>query len=275
MSERKTIVITGASDGIGAAAARILSKKGHEVILVGRSAVKTSKIASELSAQYYLADFADFVQVRALARILQSNHPHIDVLANNAGGIMGNREVTIDGFEKTFQVNHLAQFLLTDLLMQNLIASNTTVIQTASSAAKRFGNMDINDLQNEKAYSPTKAYGDAKLANILFTNELQRRYGHTGINAVAFHPGIVGTSFANNTTHLLKYLYHTPLIKQLFTISPRKGAETLVWLAESEPITDWQPGKFYYKKALSSSSAQSNDPALAKELWDKCLAMLQ
>jgi NAD(P)-dependent dehydrogenase (short-subunit alcohol dehydrogenase family) len=147
--EQQTIVITGASDGIGAAAARQLSAQGERVVLVGRSQEKTAAVANELGHPFHLADYADLDQVRNLASELRATYPRIDVLANNAGGIMGAREVTKDGFEKTFQVNHLAGFLLTYLLMPTLISSRAKVLQTSSIAAQRYGHVDIDDLQNE------------------------------------------------------------------------------------------------------------------------------
>lgn len=268
MKTQKTIIITGSSDGIGAAAARQLAAKGERVVLIGRSESKTKAVASDLGADYYMADFADLQQVRELAQKLTTAYPHIDVLANNAGGIMGNREVTKDGFEKTFQVNHLAQFLLTKLLMPTLIASKASVIQTASIAAKRFSNLDINDLQNESNYSPEKAYGDAKLANILFTRELHNRFHAQGVSTVAFHPGIVATNFANDTTHFMRYIYHAPIIKNLFTISSDKAAAHLTWLIEGTPGETWQSGEYYEKDIVAKSSDQADDRALAKQLWD-------
>ena len=128
----RTIVITGASDGIGAAAARQLQAEGERVVIVGRSAEKTARVADELGAERHVADFADLAQVRALAAELRAQHDRIDVLANNAGGMFAQREVTVDGFEKTFQVNHLAGFLLTNLLRDVLVESRASVIQTAS-----------------------------------------------------------------------------------------------------------------------------------------------
>src|SRR5262249_48265501 len=142
--------------------------------------------------------------VKRLATELK-RYDRIDVLANNAGGIMGERQMTEDGFEKTFQVNHLAPFLLTNLLMERLIDSKAKVIQTASTAANMFGkNFDVTDLNNERGYAPHTAYGYGKLANILFTRELDRRYRANGISAVAFHPGVVRSSFASDTTHFIR-----------------------------------------------------------------------
>lgn len=270
----KTIVITGASDGIGAAAARILSQKGEQVVIVGRSPERTAAVAKELDAPYFLADFADLSQVRSLAEQLLDRFPKINVLANNAGGIMGNRTVTADGYEKTFQINHLAPFLLTNLLMPALEAGQATVIQTSSKAAYFFAKFHINDLQNEMGYSSSKAYGNAKLANILFTRELQNRFADKGVSAVAFHPGIVGTSFASETTNLMRYLYHSPL-KRLFTISPEKAAKDLVWLAEGTPGVTFKPGAYYESRRLPTKvNPMGMDDVLAEELWDRSAALI-
>ncbi|MDO5739302.1 MAG: SDR family NAD(P)-dependent oxidoreductase [Ornithinimicrobium sp.] len=272
--ESRTIVITGASDGIGAAAARILKADGAEVVLVGRSPDKTGRLAQELDVPFHLADYTDLDQVRRLAADLDATYSRIDVLANNAGAIMGERTVTTDGFEKTFQVNHLAGFLLTHLLMPKLVASNAAVIQTASRAAKVFSAFDINDLQNEKNYAPQSAYGNAKLANILFTRELHRRFVDQGISAAAFHPGVVASNFASDTTHFMRFAYHTPVLKNLFTISSDKGAAPLVWLATGAPGSDWKRGEYYEKKKPVQSVPQAHDDALAYRLWEASESML-
>jgi NAD(P)-dependent dehydrogenase (short-subunit alcohol dehydrogenase family) len=271
--QQQTIVITGASDGIGAAAARQLAAKGKRVVLVGRSRAKTAAVAADLNAPYYVADFTDLAQVRQLAAELQAACPRIDVLANNAGGIMGARQVTKDGFEKTFQVNHLAPFLLTSLLLPVLTASSAKVLQTSSVAAKNYGKIDVDDLQNERDYSPNKAYGDAKLANILFTRELHRRCHDQGISAAAFHPGNVATNFASDTTSWFRFMYHTS-VRRLILTTPDKGAETLTWLAETTPGTDWQSGGYYEKNKPATSTDQADDPDLARQLWDRSAALL-
>jgi NAD(P)-dependent dehydrogenase (short-subunit alcohol dehydrogenase family) len=227
----KTIVLTGASDGIGAAAARRLTHDGHKVVLVGRSKAKTTAIARELAADYHLADFADLASVRVLAASLLERYPRIDVLANNAGGIFGKeRAVTVDGHEMTFQVNYLAPFLLTDLLMDRLIESKATVINTSSVAHQRFGKLDIDDLDATRAYRATKAYGDAKLAQVLYTKELVRHVGSRGVSAVSFHPGNIATNFSNDANTPFRMVYATALKHVL--ASPEKGADTLVWLCE-------------------------------------------
>ena len=268
-----TILITGASDGIGAASARQLKAKGHHVILVGRSRDKTEALARELGAPFHVADFTRLADVQRLALEL-AHHPRIEVLANNAGGIMGPRELTQDGFEKTFQVNHLAPFLLTKLLMPQLIAGKAKVIQTASIAANVFGgSFDIHDLNNERHYRPEQAYGNGKLENILFTRELQRRHGANGIAAVAFHPGVVRSNFASETSHLMRVLYHTPL-KYLFTISPESSGQRLTALAEGQPGTDWQPGEMYNKTKPMPLRFQDADGSAARSLWEQSEAMV-
>lgn len=269
----RTIVITGASDGIGAAAARQLHAAGEEVVVVGRDPRKTAAIANELGIASYVADYAELSQVRELAERLRADHPRIDVLANNAGGIFGERVVTGDGFELTFQVDHLGGFLLTNLLMDRLIESEASVIQTASLAAQRFSRFDIDDLQGEHAYSASTAYGNAKLANILFTKELQRRYGDHGVSAVAFHPGAVATGFAAASRGPWRFLYTNPLAKRLL-ISADTGGARLTWLALGVPHGTWQPGEYYAKDRIARTSPLADDAALAARLWDESAEMV-
>lgn len=273
--ERRTIVITGASDGVGAAAARQLSRRGDNVVVVGRSPAKTAAVAGALGADHLVADFAELAQVRDLATHLLDRYPRIDVLANNAGGLLDRtRQETVDGFEKTFQVNHLAPFLLTTLLLDRLIAARASVINTSSVGNRLFGHIDITDLNHERGFKAQKAYGDAKLANILFTKELHRRHHSDGISTAAFHPGSVASNFgaeANNPA--LELLYRTPL-KKLILISPDKGADQLVWLATSSPGTDWTSGQYYARRKPGRPNKQANDPVLAQQLWDRSREMV-
>nr|WP_232416525.1 SDR family NAD(P)-dependent oxidoreductase [Aeromicrobium duanguangcaii]MCD9152959.1 SDR family NAD(P)-dependent oxidoreductase [Aeromicrobium duanguangcaii]UUI69935.1 SDR family NAD(P)-dependent oxidoreductase [Aeromicrobium duanguangcaii] len=272
--EQKTIVITGASDGIGAAAAQELSDHGHHVVIVGRDPQKTRTVAEELGVPFHLADYADLAQVRRLATELNEAYPRIDVLANNAGALTDHRAITVDGFEKTFQVNHLAGFLLTQLLLPQLIESRATVIQTASIAAKLFSDFDIDDLQNTRHDGGQRAYGNTKLENILFTRELDRRYRDQGISAAAFHPGLVGSNFAHGTKSPLNFVYHTPMVSKLFTISPERGAEQLVWLATSTPGTDWERGQYYEKKKPAKSAPEAHDGEVGRRLWEESMRMV-
>lgn len=269
----RTIVITGASDGIGAAAARQLHAAGERVVIVGRSAEKTTRVADDLGAERHVADFADLAQVRALAAELRAQHDRIDVLANNAGGMFAQREVTVDGFEKTFQVNHLAGFLLTNLLRDVLVDSRASVIQTASVAARAFSRFDIDDLQGARRYDATSAYGNAKLENILFTKELARRWGGDGVSAVCFHPGAIASSFASGAEGLWRWMYTNPLATRLLT-SVEVGGSRLAFLAAGTPGIDWQPGGYYANNKPGRTSPLAADPLLARRLWDESAAMV-
>lgn len=272
--EPKTIVITGASDGIGAAAARRLSALGHRIVVVGRSSERTAAIAAELRADHHLADFSDLTEVHRLAAELLAAYPHIDVLANNAGGIFTDvRQEGFDGNELTFQVNYLAPFLLTSLLHERLLASKATVINTSSAANRIYGRLDLADLNAVENYTASRAYGNAKLAQILFTKEIERRYGAMGLSAAAFHPGIVATGFSSSPGTVMRAVYQNPLAKRLLA-SPDRGADTLVWLATSEPGVDWSSGGYFARRKPARANKQAADAELARELWDRTEEML-
>jgi NAD(P)-dependent dehydrogenase (short-subunit alcohol dehydrogenase family) len=275
MNRNKTIVITGASDGIGAAAARKLHHDGHRVVIVGRSPHKTQAVAREIGADHYLADFTRLDEVRKLAAGLDAAYPRIDVLANNAGGVFGDRTKTVDGFERTFQINHLAPFLLTTLLIGKLAASTATVIQTSSVGARMAGKLDIDDLDHDRNFSPVRAYSAAKLENILFTKELHRRHHAQRISTAAFHPGNVATSFGTQSESRLMKFITTNRITRAMLITPEKGADQLVWLAESRPGVDWESGAYYEKrKPAKRINPQALDTDLARRLWDRSEELL-
>ncbi len=269
MTSEQVVVITGASDGIGASAARTLSAQGHHVVIVGRSETKTGAIASELKAPQYLADFAKLDDVRILAQRLLADLPRIDVLANNAGGVMGPRTMTQDGNEMTVQVNHLAPFLLTNLLMDRLTTSNASVICTASSAHRTARHLDLDDMTHARRYTPTSAYASAKLMNILFASELQRRFGSRGLRAASFHPGVVRTSFASEPGNFY-HLGVTSFVRWFFR-SPAKGADTLVWLAGTD---GWRPGEYYKDRRVVKRSKQADDAELARGLWERSMSLV-
>ncbi|MDX5419413.1 MAG: SDR family NAD(P)-dependent oxidoreductase [Hymenobacteraceae bacterium] len=258
----KTIVITGGSSGIGAAAARKLRQLGAQVLITGRSE-ETKRLAEEIGCDYYLVDYARFAEVRQLAGHLLENYPRIDVLVNNVGGIVAERRVTEDGHEMTLQINHLSGFLLTRLLQDRLEASKAVVINT-SSAANNLGRIDFEDLESQKKYKSMRAYGAAKLMNILHAMEVSRRF--KGVWAASFHPGVVETGFAREGGGLIRWFYEGPL-RRLFMISPEKGADTLVWLINAVPGRDWQDGEYYYKRRPGRKNAQVS-PELAQKLWE-------
>lgn len=275
MNQARTIVITGASDGIGAAAARQLHRAGHRVVIVGRSPDKTRTVAREIGADHYIADFTRLDEVRKLAADLDTAYPRIDVLANNAGGVFGDRAKTTDGFEKTFQINHLAPFLLTRLLLDKLTASRAAVIQTSSVGARMAGTLDLDDLDHDHNFSPVRAYNAAKLENILFTRELHRRHHAQGISTAAFHPGNVATSFATESHSRLMRFIVTNRLTRAMLISPEQGAGQLVWLAQASPGTDWTSGTYYEKRSPARRvNRQAFDADLARRLWDRSVHLL-
>jgi NAD(P)-dependent dehydrogenase (short-subunit alcohol dehydrogenase family) len=234
----KTIVVTGASGGIGAAAARRLHTDGHRVAVVGRSPRKTEAVARELGVDHFVADFAVLDEARELAAALDAAYPTIDVLCNNAGG------------------------------------AEASVIQTSSFAARLTGRIDMDDLEHDRDFNPNLAYGTVKLENILFTKELDRRYGPRGIAAAAFHPGVVATGFASESDSWLRHMYTNPIGRLLMT-SPDKGAAQMVWLAEGQAGEDWASGTYYEKgKPARRSNPQALDGELARWLWERSEELL-
>ncbi|SPM31462.1 SDR family NAD(P)-dependent oxidoreductase [Mycobacterium terramassiliense] len=272
---RRTIVITGASDGLGAAAARRLRRGGANVVVVGRSHSKTAAVAAELDADHFVADFADLSAVRALADEIGSRYPRIDVLANNAGGLFTKSQRTGDGHEMTLQVNYLAPFLLTTRLMDLLVDSRATVVNTTSSSHRLVPRVSITDLEDTTGRRPSSAYALTKLAIVLFTRELHRRYHARGLSAATFHPGYVNSNFgdASGSRFLVFMKYRVPLAVR-FTATVDEAADQLVWLASSAPGVDWTSGEYYSKGKVARANRATYDPALARELWDRTLAKI-
>ncbi|MHA7274837.1 SDR family NAD(P)-dependent oxidoreductase [Arthrobacter sp. TMT4-20] len=274
----KNILVTGASDGIGAEAARQLVARGHRVLITGRSKEKIDRVARATGAKAFTADYTRLDDVRRLADEVKAelDGTGLDVLANNAGGLFGDPTKTVDGNEKTFQVNHLAPFLLTELLQGELRAAGgrASVINTSSVGNRLFGNLDLDDLNNDKKFSANKAYGDAKLANILHVRGLHARYHNQGLAAVAFHPGNVATNFASDTTSFMRFIYQTPL-KKLNLISAEKGGANLTWFVEGIAGETWQSGAYYNQRKLSTKvNPQVREDALVDGLWERSAALV-
>ena len=269
-----TIVITGASSGIGAAAARALAARGATVVPIGRSPARTAAVAAELGVEPLIADFARFDDVRTLAERLLARCPTIDVLVHNAGAMIPERRVTEDGHELTLQSNYLAPFLLQQLLHERLRASAARVVVT-SSVGHRFGRLRLDDLEYaNRSYSPFGAYGTSKLADLLFARELARQAPETGITAVAFHPGAVGSAFASDAHGAAGLLYQTAFGRRL-TLTNEQGAAPLVHLASlPDP---WSVNGQYMSKLRPNarSSRQARDRALGRELWELTETMLE
>jgi NAD(P)-dependent dehydrogenase (short-subunit alcohol dehydrogenase family) len=270
---RRVVVVTGGSDGIGAAAARMLASRGDEVVVVGRSPDKTRAVAAETGAECHVADFTHLDQVRDLARELRARHSRVDVLLNNAGLIAGpQRTVTADGHELTFQVNHLAGFLLTVLLRDPLAAAQGRVITTSSRAgAARGARVVPGDLDMAKGYDGLRAYQASKLANVLFTRELARRWGPLGVSAAAVHPGMVRSQWGRTGPAAVRLVMNSPF--RLAMRSPERGADTPVWLATSAPGRDWESGGYFADRKPATASPVADDANLAEELWERSAQM--
>jgi NAD(P)-dependent dehydrogenase (short-subunit alcohol dehydrogenase family) len=272
-NDRRVVVITGGSDGIGAAAARALARRGDRIVLVGRSPGKTRAVATEIGAESHVADFAHLGQVRELAAGLARQHPRIDVLVNNAGLIAGaQRKVTADGHELTFQVNHLAPFLLTVLLRGPLGSARASVLTTSSQAGTaRDAKVNPADLDMADGYDGLRAYKASKLANVLFTRELARRWQHLGVSAAAVHPGMVRSQWGKSGPVAVRVVMKSPL--RLAMRSPERGADTIVWLATTAPGKDWPSGGYFANRKPATPSPLADDTHLAEQLWDRSASM--
>jgi retinol dehydrogenase-12 len=261
------VVVTGATRGIGRAAALELARQGAELALVGREPERVGEVARQARSagvsapvHEHVADLTSMAQVRALADELRARHQHIDVLANNAGALFASRGVTPEGFERTFALNHLAPFLLTNLLLDRLRGAR--VVTTASDAHKG-GLLDLDDLQSQRSYSAMRVYGTTKLCNILFTRELARRARE--LHATCFHPGVVRTGFGKNEGGIWKLL---TTVAGPFLRSPERGARSLVWLAVSDDASSLT-GVYVEDEKVVAPSAQAQDDALAAALWQQ------
>ncbi|MCL1870679.1 MAG: SDR family NAD(P)-dependent oxidoreductase [Promicromonosporaceae bacterium] len=272
MTSARTIVITGASDGIGAAAARRLHADGHHVVVVGRNPGKTARLADELGAPRHVADFARLDDVRRLAAELVDAYPRIDVLANNAGALHESFATTADGFERTLQVDHLAPYLLTRLVLGNVLAARGSVVWTSSMAVRHAGTLDpatFAAADPAARYRPLRAYAQAKLASLLAMTELQRRYADRGLATVAFHPGVIASSFSSDGEGLVGWFYRSRL-KGLLMASPQKGADQLVRLATGTAGVDWEPGRYLERgRPARRTPPALADTALAAAIWER------
>lgn len=263
----KNIIITGGTFGIGYSTVVALLAAGHAVTLLARNSDQAHKMKNLPGGEklgFILTDLTDPKSVIQSAAEIKRKFTVIDVLINNAGGIIMNRQMTPSGLEMTFSLNHIGHFLLTDLLMSVLIQSKSRIINV-SSAAHQLGKLDFNDLNwNRRKYSAMKAYANAKLCNIYFTKELHARYHNQGVSSFSLHPGVVRTQFGLNSTGIMNRLVK---MAQPFMISAEKGAETSVYLA-LEPGIEKYSGKYFIKKKPISSSTTSMNQESARQLWE-------
>jgi retinol dehydrogenase-14 len=267
----KSVLVTGGTGGIGKATAIGLAVLGARVGITGRDQARTEAAAASIRAaagspavDAFAADMSIQAGVRRLAAQVADTYPRLDVLVNNVGGFWAHRHVTADGLERTFALNHLAPFLLTNLLLARLTASAPARILTVSSGAHARGRIDFGDLQGERNYSGQRAYSQSKLANVMFTYELARRLPGTGVTATVLHPGVVRTSFgAEDQTAYLAVMIG---VARLFMKTPAQGAGTSIYLASS-PEVEGITGRYFVNRKPKTSSKASYDTAAAARLW--------
>jgi NAD(P)-dependent dehydrogenase (short-subunit alcohol dehydrogenase family) len=269
----KRVLMTGGTNGIGLAAARELARRGAALSIVARSEARGAEAAAQIGAagagkpvDVLLADLSSQAEVRRLAAEVLERYPRLDALVNNAGAIYGSRQLTEDGIELTWAVNHLAPFLLTTLLLERLRASAPARIVTTSSDAHQGGRIPFDDIAAERSYGGRGfiRYGQSKLANILFTTELARRLEGTGVTANTFHPGLVATGFNKNNGPLMRLGMS---VMRPFSRSPEKGAETLVWLVDSAEAGG-ESGGYFVDRQRTVPSEAARDVESARRLWE-------
>nr|MBA3611304.1 SDR family oxidoreductase [Rubrobacter sp.] len=267
----KVVLLTGGTSGIGKAGAVALAAMGATVVVTGRSPERGAAAVAEIKAQsgnesveLMIADLSAQSEVRRLAAEFLERYERLDVLVNNAGLVSSKRTETPDGLETTFAINHLAPFLLTNLLLDRMQESGAGRIVTTSSEAQRWGRIDFDDLQSKRKYGGMSVYGMTKLANVMFTRELAARLEGTGVTANCFHPGAVNTNFGQNNNGPMTLLFRVfkPLMR-----SPEQGADTLIWLA-SVPEVEGVSGKYFSDRKETSAPKIAYDPIALRKLWE-------
>ncbi len=265
--ENKIVLITGATSGIGKMAAIALAKKGAHVVITTRDEKRGQIVKQEIvsktsneNVEVMFCDLSSLESVKKLAHEFKQRYDRLDVLINNAGTWELDRKLSKDGIELTFAVNHLAHFLLTHLLLDVIKKSESGRIINVSSDLHKFSTINLSDIEGGKHFHGRKAYGQSKLANVLFTKELVRRLNGDKITVYSLHPGVVSTELLRNYNPILQWI-----VKPFF-IKPDKGAETTVYLAESPGVSD-VTGEYFVNKKIRKSSKESNDEEVAKKLW--------
>ena len=274
----KTVVLTGGTSGIGEATALALAEKGADLALTCRSRERGEATQKRIEAaagrdcvRLFEVDFESLNAVQTVAHELRDALPRIDVLVNNAGITMLRRELTVDGFEKTFAVNHLAPFLLTRELLPKILTTPEARIVNVASEAHRFAQLDLDDLQSEKKFSSMRTYGGSKLANILFTNELARRLEGRDVQVWSLHPGAVATRLGANNGGIAKILL--PVLA-LFFKTPMQGAATSIKLA-SDPALDAPGGTYFADEKPKKTTQRARNKGEAEQLWMRSEALIR
>ena len=267
----KTVLITGGTGGIGKAAAVALASMGARVSITGRDRARAERAAADIEAEsgnsavdIFVADLSSQAEVRRMAGEVLSAYQRLDVLVNNVGGLWSHRHTTADGLEHTFALNHLAPFLLTNLLLERLTDSAPARVVTVSSGAQSMGKIDFDDLMGEQDYSGQRAYNQSKLANVMFTYELARRLQGTGVTANVMHPGMTNTAFSAEDP--ARRMAPIVFAARPFMKSPKEGADTAIYLASSPEVAD-VCGLYFANRKGKETNRSSYDAATTARLW--------
>jgi NAD(P)-dependent dehydrogenase (short-subunit alcohol dehydrogenase family) len=270
----KTIVITGATSGIGAAAAHALAMQGARIVFIARdlqrgqtTLAKLRSIAPGIEHRAHYADLSRLDEMKRVAIEIANQEPHIDVLINNAGVLLNSRQVTLEGFEVTFAINHLSYFVVTHLLRDRL-APDARIVNTASRAHAR-GTMVFDDLQSARRYVGLEVYNMTKLCNVLFTRELAKRLAHTNITVNCLSPGFVATRWGANSGGLAQRALG---VAKVFARTPQKGAETMIYLAASPEVAKIS-GAFFHDCKQREPSDEARNEEIAQRLWEMSMKM--
>ena len=265
--EGKVCVITGATSGIGQVAAEKLAQMGARLVLVARDPARAQAPAAAHRAHF--ADLSRISEMKRVAAEIAAAEPRIDLLVNNAGALFSGRQVTADGLEKHFAVNHVAYMVLTQGLSERLFAAAPARVVSTASGAHHGARLDLADLQTAKGYNGVLAYQRSKLYNIMWTRELARRWAGKGVTVNCFHPGFVATRYGDNAGGLLAVGVR---IAKLFAISPEKGARTLIHLATSPDVAS-VTGGYFVKCRLTAPSQDAENDVAARRLWDETVRL--
>lgn len=276
---KKKCLITGATSGIGLAAIKKIAESDYDITFIGRSETRCKELVEELkninpknNYSYKLADFEDLESIRRVAYDLLAELPRLNILINNAGAVYAKRELTAEGYEKTFVTNHLSPFLLTNILLPLIENTPSARIINTASDSHYMGRLNFNDLHYSRIYFVMRAYERSKLANVLFSNHLAKLLQDKKVTVNSLHPGVVKTDIGKKNTNFVVAMFWK-IFNNIAGVSVEQGADTIIYLATS-PEVEGVTGKYFYKRKPKEPSKLAQDTVLAEQLWNESLRMV-